>query len=88
MPDDHKQAPKTVAEIGIHIGYIRQDLQDIKEAIKDSPSRGEFDNVKEDIEELKVQVDKRVTKSEAGVVGTVIGVVIAALSFIFNYLRG
>lgn len=85
---DHKAPPKTVAEIGIHIGYMRRDLQDIKSAIKDSPSRDEFNNVKDDIDELKGQMEKRVTKSEAGIVGTVIGTVIAALAFIFNYFKG
>jgi len=49
--DEHEQAPKTVPEIGIHIGYIRDDIKEIKDALKGSPTKKEFD-------ELAIRVTK------------------------------
>lgn len=43
MPEDNKQPPKTVAEIGIHIGYMSEDLKEIKEALSNQPNRKEFE---------------------------------------------
>ena len=43
MPEEHKQPPKTVAEIGIHIGYMSEDLKEIKEALSNQPNRKEFE---------------------------------------------
>ena len=43
MPEDNKQPPKTVAEIGIHIGYMSEDLKEIKEALSNQPNRREFE---------------------------------------------
>lgn len=56
--DEHNKPPKTVAEIGIHIGYIREDLLEIKESLKGTPSRNEF-----------VALEKRVTLLESVVDG-------------------
>lgn len=30
MLEDHKQPPQNVKEVGIHIGYLREDIGDIK----------------------------------------------------------
>ncbi len=30
MPEDHKQPPQNVKEVGIHIGYLREDIGDVK----------------------------------------------------------
>ena len=43
MTEDNKQPPKTVAEIGIHIGYMSEDLKEIKEALSNQPNRREFE---------------------------------------------
>ena len=43
MPEDNKQPPKTVAEIGIHIGYMSEDLKEIKGALSNQPNRKEFE---------------------------------------------
>lgn len=43
MPEDNKQPPKTVSEIGIHIGYMSEDLKEIKEALSNQPNRKEFE---------------------------------------------
>lgn len=30
MPEEHKQPPTNVKEVGIHIGYLREDIGDVK----------------------------------------------------------
>ena len=30
MPEVHKQPPQNVKEVGIHIGYLREDISDVK----------------------------------------------------------
>ena len=30
MPEEHKQPPQNVKEVGIHIGYLREDIGDLK----------------------------------------------------------
>lgn len=30
MPEEHKQQPTSVKEVGIHIGYLREDIGDVK----------------------------------------------------------
>lgn len=30
MPEEHKQPPTNVKEVGIHIGYLREDISDVK----------------------------------------------------------
>ena len=30
MPEEHKQTPQNVKEVGIHIGYLREDISDVK----------------------------------------------------------
>lgn len=57
MTDEHKNAPETVREIGIHLKYMTETLDEIKGAIKDSPTRKEFDT-------LTKRVDGAVTKKE------------------------
>lgn len=30
MPEEHKQPPTTVKEVGIHLGYLREEIGDMK----------------------------------------------------------
>lgn len=30
MPEEHKQSPQNVKEVGIHIGYLREDINAVK----------------------------------------------------------
>ena len=66
MPEDHKQTPTTVKEVGIHVGYLREDIGEIKEllskhieiaALKADVDR-EFKRVDERIDEIEVSVEK------------------------------
>lgn len=53
MPEEHKQPPKTIPEIGIHLGYMNETLNDIKTILNDTPTRKELD-----------AIDKRVSTLE------------------------
>ena len=77
MGDEHKTPPKTVPEICIHIGYMREDLREIKNAIANSPSRGEFEALEERVEKIEGNIGK--------VVWSIVLAFIAAIgSLVFN----
>lgn len=56
--NDHEQAPTTIKEVGIHVGYMRDDLKELKDIIKTLPSS--FVSVKDHAE-----LEKRVAKIES-----------------------
>ena len=60
---------------------IKPFITEVKASLKDNPSRKEFD-------ELKAEVEGKVSGKTFGVVGTVITIVLGFLSFIFNYVKG
>ena len=71
--DEHNTAPTTVKEVGIHIGYIRDDIAELKQIVKDikdeSVGRIEFEANKLQVVDKFVQVeadikelDRKVTK--------------------------
>ena len=33
MPEEHKQPPKTIEGLGIHIEYLREDISELKELL-------------------------------------------------------
>ena len=88
MPDDeHKQPPKTVAEIGIHVGYIREDLQEIKDVLRNSPSRKEHDELVLRVEKLETLIDK--VKSKIALTATTIFVgMVLALYGLDKWFKG
>lgn len=95
MKNEHKKAPTTVSEIGIHIGYINEKLDDIVGSLKDSPSRAEFEVVKADVQTLKDKHEQDearfITRREFAVAGTIIGLIITIVNFginIFNNIKG
>lgn len=52
--NDHIEPPKTVKEVGIHMGYMRDDIRDVKKLIRDL-SNGFA--TKEDHARLEARVD-------------------------------
>lgn len=64
--DDHNQPPKTIAEVGIHVGYLREDIKDIKTLLKDLQGgvvlKTEFEKFKEDHEEEHATMWKAINK--------------------------
>ncbi len=78
--DEHTEAPTTIKEVGIHIGYMRNDISQLKKIMETLPSG--FAS-KDDL----VNIDKRVLKLETkdGVKSTLLWVVLVA-SVIFNII--
>lgn len=85
------EAPKTVREIGVHIAYISDSIREIKETMKDTPTRGEFGNLEERVTLLetdgKGDDNKFVTRREVyaivgviGLIGTILGIILALVS--------
>lgn len=87
MGDGHKTAPTTVPEIGIHIGYMREDLSEIKNALANSPSRREFNDLKTEVEGKVSRKEVIAIASVAGFVATVLGIVISLIT-IYQRLGG
>lgn len=65
MKDEHKKPPRSVNEIGIHIGYIREDLAEMKKTLESSMHnfaskeevhtlRDDLNDVADDVEALKL----------------------------------
>ena len=58
MMNEDEKLPTTIREVGIHLGYIRKDINTLIGISQDAPSRKEFDALedsavkKEDIESL------------------------------------
>lgn len=76
--NEHDRPPKTVSEIGIHIGYIRDDLAEIKKSLRDSPGRAEFDKLEKRVQAIEQLIDKSQNRIVWGVVLTLITMVLAA----------
>lgn len=55
--DKHKKPPQTVTEVGIHVGYLREDVSDIKTLLE---SHMELAATKVEVRTL----ERRVTKLE------------------------
>ena len=74
MPEEEK-IPTTIREVGIHIGYLRTDMAEMKETIKEmaknSPTRREFDELEERVSLLEAFVDG-VNKKIAGAAITIL----------------
>jgi len=60
MPEE-LAPPTTVKEIGIHIGYMRGDIQSLKYSVEEAAKNYA---TKEDVAELKTNHDSRITKLE------------------------
>lgn len=71
--EDHK-IPTTVKELGIHIGYIRKDIADLKQIIKDmraeAVGRVEFEEYKKNNAIRHVENEERITKLETNAISS------------------
>ena len=69
--DEHNTAPTTVKEVGIHIGYLRDDIAELKQIVKDikdeSVGRIEFEANKLQVVDRFVQVDTEIKELESKV---------------------
>ena len=69
--DEHNTAPTTVKEVGIHIGYLRDDIAELKQIVKDikdeSVGRIEFEANKLQAVDKFVQIDTEIKELESKV---------------------
>ena len=67
MPEDHKQPPQNVKEVGIHIGYLREDIGDVKALLENhialaatkadiKAHEGRISKLEEIIEKVKTRI--------------------------------
>lgn len=60
MRDEHNKSPTTVREIGIHLGYLREDIEKmndkIEEAIKNYATKVDVEELKSEVHEIEVKV--------------------------------
>ena len=55
MPEEHKQPPKTIEGVGIHIEYLREDISELKELLT---AQALNSATKADIEGHEVRISK------------------------------
>lgn len=93
MKDDHKNPPETVKEVGIHIGYLREDITDLKTLLTSHINNAAL---KSDVDRLMLRVDtledkdetsKYFTRLEGRAVSAVLGICIAVLT-LWGLIRG
>lgn len=79
MPEEHNQPPSTIKEVGIHIGYMRQDISDLTDLVREQSKNYA---TKSDLEAVRNDFEKRVSRLEGWniwQVRLVIGAVILAV---------
>ena len=77
MPEDNKQPPKTVAEIGIHIGYMSEDLKEIKEALSNQPNRKEFEVLEGRVTKLESALNVVKSRIITAAITILVGMILA-----------
>ena len=90
MSDDHKKPPETIKEVGIHIGYMREDILDLKQFLKDNQyvtgkefadykvdAAEEHGALRRDIDHLLNWKEKILTRISAGAVVFIVVLVLA-----------
>lgn len=88
--NDHKNPPKTIEEVGIHIGYMSDSLTEIKQILKDSPTKKEFNDLTERVKELERDVEnnyvsRNMFKIALGTVTVSMSIIIGLLT-IWGYI--
>ena len=76
MPEEHKQPPTNVKEVGIHIGYLREDIGDVKALLEHHIALAA---TKADIEGHEVRISKLeeiIEKVETRIVGAAITILV------------
>ena len=91
MPEEHKQPPQNVKEVGIHIGYLREDIGEVKDLLREhielAATKAELGKLDGRVEKLENVSDTHVTTKQLwGVVGGVT-TIIAAIMLIWNFIE-
>lgn len=66
MPEDEHTTPTTIREVGIHIGYIRADIQELKKIVETVSTqvlpRVEFEKYKDEHQLEHDEINKKLDK--------------------------
>ena len=90
MPEDHKQPPQNVKEVGIHIGYLREDISDVKALLENHIALAA---TKADVKAHDVRISKLeeiIEKVRARIVGaaiTIFVLMVLAMYGLDKYFR-
>ncbi len=91
MPEEHKQPPKTIEGVGIHIEYLREDISELKELLT---AQAINSATKADIQKHEVRISKLeelIEKVKSRIVGAAITIfvgMVLALYGIDKFFRG
>lgn len=58
--EEHIESPTTIKEVGIHVGYMREDISELKELIKEMPNTFA---TKSEVTDLRLRVIKLEAKN-------------------------
>lgn len=90
MPEEHKQPPQNVKEVGIHIGYLREDISDLKALLENHIALAA---TKADIEAHDVRISKleeiieKVRARIAGAAITIFVIMVLAMYGLDKYFK-
>ncbi len=93
MTEDHKKPPSTVKEVGIHIGYMREDINDMKKLLDQyvamAASKADHQALEKRVRVLELTdgSTKFVTRMEGRAIAGVLSLAIALLTF-WNLING
>ena len=84
MPEEHKQPPQNVKEVGIHIGYLREDIGDVKALLENHIA---ISATKADIAAHDVRISKLeeiIEKVKARIIGAAITIFVLMVLAIYG----
>lgn len=70
--NEHSEAPTTIKEVGIHIGYMRNDIAELKDILKGHPTQKAFDELDERVTALETKNTLKNTLLWVGLVASAI----------------
>lgn len=79
--ENHTEAPTTIKEVGIHVGYMRDDIRELKEIVKTLPTA--FVSIKDHqelIERVAILERKSGLKNTLQWVGLAVTTIISVLA--------
>lgn len=90
MPEEHKQPPTNVKEVGIHIGYLREDIGDVKALLENHIALAATKADVEGHEKRISKLEEIIEKVKARIVGAAITIfvtMVLALYGLDKFLR-
>ena len=90
MPEDHKQPPETIKEVGIHIEYLRGDISELKALLENhialAPTKADIKGHEVRISKLEEIIEKVKTRI-IGVAITIFVIMVLAMYGLDKYFK-